>query len=90
MSGNIDGLFGPECPVEIVKGHVKVDTDYRTNVEGVWAVGDVIGPPWLAHVAHHEAVMCVERMFGFGDHRIDYDQIPGCTYTHPQVASRSA
>ena len=87
VTGNVDGLFGPECPVEIVKGHVKVDTDYRTSVEGVWAVGDVIGPPWLAHVAHHEAVMCVERMFGVADHRIDYDQIPGCTYTHPQVAS---
>jgi dihydrolipoamide dehydrogenase len=50
-------------------------------------VGDVIGPPWLAHVAHHEAVICVERIFGVSDHHIDYRFIPGCTYTHPGVAS---
>ena len=87
VTGNIEGLFGEGAPVEIEKGHVKVDTDYRTNVEGVWAAGDVIGPPWLAHVAHHEAVYAVERMFGFSDHRVDYGNIPGCTYTHPQVAS---
>ena len=87
VTGNIDGLFGEGAKAEIVKGHVKVDTDYRTNLKNVWAVGDVIGPPWLAHVAHHEAVMCVERMFNNGEHRINYDQIPGCTYTHPQVAS---
>ena len=58
-----------------------------TSVPGIWAAGDVIGPPWLAHVAHHEAVYCVEQMFGVSDHRIEYSQIPGCTYTHPQVAS---
>ena len=87
VTGNVEGLFGPDAPVEIEKGHVKVDTDLKTNVESVWAAGDVIGPPWLAHVAHHEAVYCVERMFGFADHRVDYDVIPGCTYTHPQVAS---
>jgi dihydrolipoamide dehydrogenase len=87
VTGNIDGLFGEKAPVEIEKGHVKVDTAYRTNVESVWAVGDVIGPPWLAHVAHHEAVFCVERMFGHGEHTVDYTTIPGCTYTHPQVAS---
>ena len=87
VTGNIDGLFDEKLGVEIFKGHVKVDTAYKTNVEGVWAVGDVIGPPWLAHVAHHEAVFCVERMFGVGEHLVDYDSVPGCTYTHPQVAS---
>ena len=87
VTGNIDGLFAEGAPVEIEKAHVKVDTAYRTNVESVWAVGDVIGPPWLAHVAHHEAVYCVERMFGFSEHTVDYSTIPGCTYTHPQVAS---
>ena len=66
---------------------MKVDEHYKTNVEGIWAVGDVIGPPWLAHVAHHEAVFCVERMFGVSEHTINYERIPGCTYTHPQVAS---
>ena len=87
VTGNIDGLFDENLGVEIFKGHVKVDTAYKTNVEGIWAVGDVIGPPWLAHVAHHEAVYCVERMFGVSDHTVDYDNVPGCTYTHPQVAS---
>ena len=87
VTGNIDDLFADSLKVETDKGHVKVNTSYETNVPGVWAVGDVIGPPWLAHVAHHEAVYCVERMFGFGDHHVDYDSIPGCTYTHPQVAS---
>ena len=87
VTGNIDNLFADNLKIEIDKGHVKVNTAYETNVPGIWAVGDVIGPPWLAHVAHHEAVYCVERMFGFGDHHVDYDSIPGCTYTHPQVAS---
>jgi dihydrolipoamide dehydrogenase len=87
VTGNIEGLFDKKLGVEIVKEHVKVDTHYKTNVEGIWAVGDVIGPPWLAHVAHHEAVYCVERMFDYSDHHVDYDNIPGCTYTHPQVAS---
>ena len=88
VTGNIEGLFGKDAPVEIFKNHVKVDpNEYQTNVEGVWAVGDVIGPPWLAHVAHHEAVYCVEKMFGVSDHSINYGMIPGCTYTHPQVAS---
>ncbi len=87
VTGNVEGLFGKDCPVEIVKGHVKVDTNYRTSVEDVWAVGDVIGPPWLAHVAHHEAVKCVEMIAGRHVEPVDYKSIPGCTYTHPSVAS---
>jgi dihydrolipoamide dehydrogenase len=90
VAGNIDGLFGPGAPVEIFKGHIKVELGvYATNVENVHAVGDVIGPPWLAHVAHHEAVKCVEKIFQPDAHHlpIDYGSIPGCTYTHPQVAS---
>jgi dihydrolipoamide dehydrogenase len=85
--GNVEGLAAPGVPLELFKNHVKVDDKYRTNIENVWAVGDVIGPPWLAHVAHHEAVVCVERICGRADHPIDYKNIPGCTYTHPQVAS---
>jgi dihydrolipoamide dehydrogenase len=85
--GNVEGLAAPGVALELFKNHVKVDDKYRTNLENVWAVGDVIGPPWLAHVAHHEAVVCVERICGKGDHPIDYKNIPGCTYTHPQVAS---
>jgi len=87
VQGNVDDIADPSIGLEIVKNHVKVDESYRTNVENVWAVGDVIGPPWLAHVAHHEAVLCVEGIFGGHPHKIDYSQIPGCTYTHPQVAS---
>ena len=85
--GNVENLAAPGVNLEIVKNHIKVDAKYKTNLENVWAVGDVIGPPWLAHVAHHEAVLCVERICGFADHPIDYKNIPGCTYTHPQVAS---
>jgi dihydrolipoamide dehydrogenase len=87
VTGNIEGLFEEKLGVQIEKGHVKVNEKYETSVGGIWATGDVIGPPWLAHVAHHEAVYCVERMFGFGEHTINYQRIPGCTYTHPQVAS---
>ena len=60
---------------------------YVTSVPGIYAVGDVIGPPWLAHVAHHEAVCCIERLCGFADRTVDYTTIPGCTYTDPGVAS---
>ncbi len=88
VTGNIENLFAPEAPVEIFKNHVKVNpNEYKTNVEGIYAAGDVIGPPWLAHVAHHEAVYAVEKIFGVSDHDINYNMIPGCTYTHPQVAS---
>ena len=82
------------------RGRVKTDHEYRTNLENVWSVGDCISIHWpahmsmggyrhpdLAHVAHHEAVLCVERICGHVGHEIDYRFIPGCTYTHPQVAS---
>ena len=70
-------------------GHIKADplNGYRTNLPGVFAVGDVIGPPWLAHVAHHEAICCIERLCGHADRTVDYSNIPGCTYTDPGVAS---
>ena len=87
VTGNVENLAAPGVPLELLKNHVKVDKNYKTNIENVWACGDVIGPPWLAHVAHHEAVICVERIFGVSDHHIDYKFIPGCTYTHPSVAS---
>jgi dihydrolipoamide dehydrogenase len=87
VTGNVENLATPEAKLELFKNHVKVDEKYKTSVENVWAVGDVNGPPWLAHVAHHEAVICVDRIFGKADHHIDYKAIPGCTYTHPSVAS---
>ena len=94
VTGNVEGLAGPEAKLELFKNRVKVKGDYRTNLENVWAVGDCIAldlpdvrHPDLAHVAHHEAVGCVERICGLKVHAIDYRQIPSCTYTHPQVAS---
>lgn len=88
VTGNVEGIFGKDVPVDLNKGHIKVEPNvYATSVAGIYAAGDVIGPPWLAHVAHHEAVYAVEKIFGVSDHDINYKMIPGCTYTHPQVAS---
>lgn len=93
VRGRYDGLFADSLGIETFKDHLKVDyrnvenPTYATSVPGVYAIGDVIGPPWLAHVASEEAVACVERMAGHACLGIDYDLIPGCTYCHPQVAS---
>ena len=100
VSGNTEGLAAPNVGLELVKGRVRVNPRYQTNIENVWAVGDCLSVNWpeqgglsgyrhpdLAHVAHHEAVLCVERIAGQEKHGIDYKSIPGCTYTHPQVAS---
>ena len=60
---------------------------YATSVPGIYAAGDIIGPPWLAHKAMEEAVICVERMAGHHTIGMDYKTIPGCTYCNPQIAS---
>ncbi len=88
VRGRYDGLFDPALGIELFKDHIKVDkTTYQTSVAGIYAVGDVIGPPWLAHVASEEAIVCVEQLAGHHPTPIDYDAIPGCTYCQPQVAS---
>jgi dihydrolipoamide dehydrogenase len=87
VTGNWENLFAPACTPEIVKNHIKVGKDFQTNVKGIYAAGDVIGPPWLAHVATMEAKIAVERMFGATQREMDYGLIPGCTYCVPQVAS---
>ena len=92
VRGRYDGLLADKLGVELFKDHIKVDykkpgATYETSVKGIFAVGDVIGPPWLAHVAYEEAVVCVERMAGHHAPDLDYTSIPGCTYCHPQVAS---
>ncbi|MEM7683166.1 MAG: dihydrolipoyl dehydrogenase [Planctomycetota bacterium] len=92
VKGRYDGLFDSGLGIETFKDHLKVDyhaegTTYQTSVPGIYAVGDVIGPPWLAHVASEEAIVCVERLAGHEAPDVDYDSIPGCTYCHPQVAS---
>ena len=85
--GNWEGLFAEVCVPEIVKGHIKVGKDFQTSVAGVYAAGDVIGPPWLAHVATMEAKIAIERMFCASSREMDYGLVPGCTYCVPQVAS---
>jgi dihydrolipoamide dehydrogenase len=73
--------------VKTERGHIVVDGYGRTNVEGVYAIGDVAGPPWLAHKASHEGVVCVEAIAGGKPHPFETWNIPGCTYSRPQVAS---
>ena len=85
--GNTDGLGLEEVGVAFERGVVQVDPYGATNVEGVWAIGDITGPPMLAHKAEHEGVICVERIAGLEPHTMDKAKIPGCTYCHPQVAS---
>jgi dihydrolipoamide dehydrogenase len=71
----------------VERGFIKVDEFYRTNADGYYAIGDVIGPPQLAHVASHEGEICVEKIAGRNPHALDYTNIPSCTYCQPQVAS---
>lgn len=88
VKGRFEGLWDPKLGIEIYRDHIKVDrSDYQTSVKGIYAVGDVNGPPWLAHVASEEAIICVERIAGHHPQPINYDAIPGCTYCQPQVAS---
>ncbi len=69
------------------RGFIVVDEQLRTNVEGVYAIGDVAGHQLLAHKASHEGIVCVEHIAGEGHHTVDYDNVPNCTYCHPEVAS---
>jgi dihydrolipoamide dehydrogenase len=85
--GNIEGLGLETLGVNTERGIVVADGLGRTNVEGVYAIGDVAGPPMLAHKAEHEGVVCVEAIAGKKPHAIDKLKIPGCTYCNPQVAS---
>lgn len=88
VTGNIEGLGLEEIGVKIERGAIVVDrSTYSTGVEGIYAVGDIIGAPWLAHKASHEAIVLVEQLSGKNPKAIDYENIPGCTYCEPQVAS---
>ncbi len=86
---NTEDLGLEEVGVELTEngGFIKVDENLRTNVERVYAIGDVAGPPLLAHKASHEGIVCVEHIAGEGHGTVDYDNIPNCTYSHPEVAS---
>ncbi len=85
--GNIEGLGLEALGVKTDRGCIVVDGFGRTNVKGVYAIGDVAGPPMLAHKAEHEGVICVEAIKGLDAHPMDKLKIPGCTYCHPQIAS---
>ncbi len=85
--GNIEGLGLEKLGVKTDRGCVVTDGLGRTNIQGVYAIGDVAGPPMLAHKAEHEGVICVETIKGMHTHPLDKAKIPGCTYCHPQIAS---
>ena len=87
ISPNVENIGLEETSVELEKGRIKVDDYYRTNIEGVYAIGDIVHGPALAHVASAEAICCVEHIAGLNPEPIDYTNIPGCTYTTPEVAS---
>ena len=88
VTGNVEGFGLEELGIELFKNHIKVDKKtYKTNIPNIYAIGDVIGPPWLAHVASAEGIHCVEGIKGINNPEVDYDNIPGCTYCQPQVAS---
>jgi dihydrolipoamide dehydrogenase len=85
--GNIENLGLEKLGVKTDRGCVVIDAFGKTNVPGIYAIGDVAGPPMLAHKAEHEGVICVEAIKGLHPHPMDKLMIPGCTYCHPQVAS---
>ena len=85
--GNVEGLGLEELGVKIDRTHVVTDEYCRTGVEGLFAIGDIAGAPWLAHKASHEGVMVAELMAGMHPHAVKPESIAGCTYCHPQVAS---
>ncbi|PQO23761.1 dihydrolipoyl dehydrogenase [Rhodobacteraceae bacterium WD3A24] len=87
ITGNTEGLGLDEAGIEVDRSHVVVDEYCRTGVEGVYAIGDLAGAPWLAHKASHEGVMVAEMIAGKHPHPVRPESIPGCTYCHPQIAS---
>jgi len=87
ITPNLEGIGIEELGIELDKGKVKVNDFYQTNIEGVYAIGDIVHGPALAHVASAEGITCVEKIAGHHPQPVDYSNIPGCTYTLPEVAS---
>jgi dihydrolipoamide dehydrogenase len=85
--GNVENLGLEKLGVKIERGTIAIDGTCKTNVPGIYAIGDVAGPPMLAHKAEHEGVICVEAIKGLHPHPMDKRMIPGCTYCQPQIAS---
>lgn len=84
---NLEGIGLEKLNIQVERGKVVVDPYYRTSCEGVYAIGDIVPGPALAHVASHEALVCVEKIAGLNPEPVDYGNIPGCTYTTPEIAS---
>jgi len=87
IAPNIENIGIEELGIELDKGKIKVDDFYRTNVKGIFAIGDIVHGAALAHVASAEGIICVEKIAGLNPDTLKYDNIPGCTYTTPEVAS---
>lgn len=88
VTGNVEGIGLEDLGVKIERGAIVVDTStYSTGIGDIYAIGDIIGAPWLAHKASHEATVLVEQLAGLSPKPVNYENIPGCTYCEPQVAS---
>jgi dihydrolipoamide dehydrogenase len=87
VATNIEGIGLEEVGIAAERGKVVVDDFYKTNINGYYAIGDIVKGPALAHVASHEGIICVENIAGKHVEPLDYGNIPGCTYTHPEIAS---
>jgi dihydrolipoamide dehydrogenase len=87
VEAQLDGLLGAGLKLELDRGYLKTNDRYETSVKGIYGAGDIIGPPWLAHVASHEAIEMVEGLFVPGKKPHKVTVFPGCTYCQPQVAS---
>ncbi|HMY85166.1 MAG: dihydrolipoyl dehydrogenase [Saprospiraceae bacterium] len=87
VTPNVENIGLEEVGIQLDRGHIKVDSFYKTNVDGYYAIGDVIPTQALAHVASAEGITCIENIAGMNPHSIDYNNIPGCTYCSPEVAS---
>jgi len=87
VQGNVEDLGLEKLGITPERSFIKADKYYRTSAPGIYAIGDIIGPPWLAHVASHEGIVAAEHLAGKETHPVDYGNVPGCTYCQPQVAS---
>ncbi|OFX53614.1 MAG: dihydrolipoyl dehydrogenase [Bacteroidetes bacterium GWA2_30_7] len=87
ITPNLENIGLEENKIVIEKGKIKVDDFYQTNVSGIYAIGDIVHGPALAHVASAEGIICVEKIAGLNPHPLNYERIPGCIYTSPEVAS---
>ena len=87
VQGNVEGLGLENVGINFERSFIKVDKSYHTGVGNIYAIGDIIGAPLLAHVASHEGIIAAEHIAGHNPHPMNYGNIPGCTYCQPQVAS---